>query len=70
MKQASKLSLNMIYSRIKEHTKFSHNIRKIIIIPFNEMEMIQIWTQHFPYKSGIVTLNKSVINYIPRCTYQ
>ena len=31
--------------------------------------MIQIWRQYFPYKRGIVTLNKSVINYLPRYTY-
>ena len=38
---------------------------------FNEVQlqtMIHIWKQYFPYKRGIVTLNKSVIKYLPRCT--
>ena len=31
--------------------------------------MVQIWTQYFPYKRGFVTLNKSVINFLPRCSF-
>ena len=32
--------------------------------------MIQIWIQYSPYKRGFVTLNKSVINYVPKCMYE
>ena len=31
--------------------------------------IIQIWIQYSPFKRDFVTLNKSVINYLPRCTY-
>ena len=31
--------------------------------------MIQIWIEYFPYKRDFLILNKSVINYLPRCTY-
>ena len=31
--------------------------------------MIQILIQYIPYKRGFVTLNKAVINYLPRYTY-
>ena len=29
----------------------------------------QIWIQYAPYKKDFVTLYKSVINYLPSCTY-
>ena len=31
--------------------------------------MIQIGIQYSPIKKGFVILNKSVINYLPKCTY-
>ena len=40
----------------------------IIIIIFLWWTTIQIMTPYFPFKKGIITLNKSVINYLPRCT--
>ena len=31
--------------------------------------IIQIWIEYSPYKRDLITLNKEVINYMPRCTY-
>ena len=41
----------------------------LVTLYVTEYLIIQICIQYFSYKKDFITLNKSVINHLPRCTY-
>ena len=62
------INVQYLYDNINVFLQRDPFIVKILNL-YIILSVIKIWIQYAPYKTDFVTLNKSLINYLPRCSY-